>query len=124
MEKDRINQNILDPKGIRLNIVDNNGITYKFIYSEKGYELVEIDPSAYDYDSYDGYDYDGYGYDDYDKVIDRYLVEELNDDIDYIFSEVKNMPFEWEVGTCLDSDEMGKVISDIENGILKDWDYY
>lgn len=100
----------------RINIIDNNGIVYKFIYSENGYELVEIDPSAYDYDSYDGYD-------DYDKVIDSYL-EEPNEDIDYLFSEEDNIPFEWEVGTYLDSDEIGKVISDIKNGTLKDWDYY
>lgn len=107
----------------RINIIDNNGIVYKFIYSENGYNLVEIDPSAYDYDSYDDYDYDGYGYDDYDKVIDQYLVEEPTEDIDYLFSEEENIPFEWEVGTCLDPDEMGKVISDIESGTLKDWDY-
>lgn len=123
MEKNRISQNILDLKWItRLNIVDNNGVTYKFIYSENGYELVEIDPSAYDYDSYDGYDYDGY--DDYDKVVDNYLVEEPTEDIDYLFSEEDNVPFEWEVGDRLDFDEMGKVISDIEDGTLKDWDYY
>lgn len=106
----------------RINIIDNNGVTYKFIYSENGYELVEIDPSAYDYDGYNGYDYDGY--DDYDKVIDHYLVEEPTEDIDYLFSEEDNVPFEWEVGTFLDSDEMGEVISNIENGTLKDWDYY
>lgn len=97
-----------------INITDNNGVVYKFIHSENGYKLVDIDPSTYDYDSYD----DNYYNDDYDI---GFYVEEPTDDIDYLFSEEDNIPFEWEVGTRLDSDEMSSIISDIEKGDLKDW---
>lgn len=103
-----------------INIIDDNGIVYKFISSENGYKLVEIDPSLYDYDSYDDDDYGDYSYDDYDDI-DFYSEEKPTEDIDYLFSEEDNIPFEWEVGTCLDPDEMSDVISDIENGNLPDW---
>lgn len=106
-----------------INITDNNGIVYKFIYSENRYKLVEIDPSTYDYDSYDDYDDDSY-YDDYDREFYVEYAEEPIDDIDYLFSEEDNIPFKWKVGTYLDFDEMSDIISDIKNGNLKDWDYY